>query len=65
MLKSIGSGDYMVLLDERGRDLSSEGMARLIAEAGDRGAASLVFCIGKSAGFTHNIQKLVVVQTIP
>ncbi len=34
------------MLDERGKELTSEGMARLIAEAGDTGAASLVFCIG-------------------
>lgn len=34
VLKSIAAGEFVVLLDERGRELSSEGMAKLIGTAG-------------------------------
>ncbi|KAL6747510.1 hypothetical protein V8C86DRAFT_2907781 [Haematococcus lacustris] len=47
---ALAPGDFVVLLDERGREVSSEGMARLIAAAGDRSASSLVFCIGGPHG---------------
>jgi 23S rRNA pseudoU1915 N3-methylase RlmH len=36
VLKAIDSRDWIVLLDERGRSMKSEDMARLIGKAGDR-----------------------------
>lgn len=42
--------DLLVLLDERGRDVSSEGLAELVAGAGDNGYKRLVFAIGGPFG---------------
>jgi 23S rRNA (pseudouridine1915-N3)-methyltransferase len=39
-----------VVLDERGREMTSEELADLIAEAGDNSAASVVFAIGGPFG---------------
>lgn len=39
----------MVLLDERGREVTSEGLAQMVAKAGDDGAP-LAFCIGGPFG---------------
>eukprot|EP00897_Mesotaenium_endlicherianum_P010254 jgi/Mesen1/9257/ME000006S09253 len=50
VLKSISPQDWVVVLDERGRDLTSQQLASLVADAGDRGAASLVLCIGGPYG---------------
>jgi len=49
VLKVLDGGDHVVLLDERGRDLTSEGMAQIIAQAGDNGTP-LAFCIGGPFG---------------
>ena len=38
------------MLDERGKDLSSEQLAELVAAAGDDGVESLVFAIGGPFG---------------
>lgn len=46
VLKAISPSDQVVLLDERGRDLSSTDLAKLLAQASDRGWTQLVFCIG-------------------
>jgi hypothetical protein len=39
-----------VLMDERGKDLTSEAMAAMVADAGDRGAGGIVFAIGGPFG---------------
>lgn len=49
VLKSISPDEKVVLLDERGRDASSEDIARLIALAGDNGTP-LVFIVGGPFG---------------
>lgn len=49
MLSHISPRDRVVLLDERGKEVSSEGVAEIIAAAGDDGAP-LVFCIGGPFG---------------
>lgn len=46
VLKMLSPRDYVVILDERGREMSSEGFTAVLEEAGNRGASSLVFCIG-------------------
>ncbi|DBA67452.1 TPA: hypothetical protein ACH3X2_001736 [Trebouxia sp. C0005] len=56
VLKLITPQDYMVLLDENGKAASSEGMAKLVAEAGDRGVANLVFCIGGPYGHGMDVR---------
>lgn len=49
MLRAITPGERVVLLDERGRDATSEDIARLIAGAGDDGVP-LVFVVGGPYG---------------
>eukprot|EP00850_Spirogloea_muscicola_P018578 SM000172S03051 [mRNA] locus=s172:13074:14469:+ [translate_table: standard] len=43
-------GERVVLVDERGRTITSEQLASLIADVGDTSAAALVFCIGGPYG---------------
>jgi 23S rRNA (pseudouridine1915-N3)-methyltransferase len=50
VMKQIDSRDLVVLMDERGKDVSSEELAELVAEAGDGGYGGLVFCIGGPFG---------------
>jgi len=54
--KQFTQQDYVVLLDERGKSMTSEGMAQLIAEAGDRNADNLVFCIGGPFGHSGDLR---------
>jgi 23S rRNA (pseudouridine1915-N3)-methyltransferase len=49
VLKALSPGDRVVLLDERGREVSSYDVAELIARAGDDNTP-LVFCIGGPYG---------------
>lgn len=46
----------MVLLDERGRDLSSPDLAKLLAQASDQGWPQLVFCIGGPFGHSQEVR---------
>lgn len=50
VLQALKPQDRVVLLCERGREVTSEGIARIIAEAGDSGCSRLVFCIGGPFG---------------
>lgn len=43
VLKALQPSDHVVLLDERGRDLSSEDLAKLLAQASDQSWPSVVF----------------------
>lgn len=56
VLKLIAPQDYVVLLDERGKTMSSEGMAKLVAEAGDRSVSQLVFCVGGPYGHSNEVR---------
>ena len=64
VLKLIGSNDFFVVLDERGKELSSEGMAKLIGEAGDRGFRSIVFCIGGPFGHSPEVRECIVIVVV-
>ncbi|KAL3691731.1 hypothetical protein R1sor_005382 [Riccia sorocarpa] len=57
VLKAIAPRDWVVLLDERGLDVTSEQLATMIGEAGDRGSSALVFCIGGPHGHGSQVQK--------
>ncbi|KAI9106468.1 hypothetical protein K1719_021996 [Acacia pycnantha] len=46
VMNIVRSDDWVVMLDERGQDISSEQMAGFVADAGNRGASRLSFCIG-------------------
>lgn len=56
VLKSLKPLDRVILLDERGRDLSSEDFARLLAQASDEGWPQLVFCIGGPFGHSKEVR---------
>ncbi|XP_042038771.1 putative RNA methyltransferase At5g10620 isoform X2 [Salvia splendens] len=47
----------IVMLDERGRDVSSEQMASLIADAGNTGASSILFCVGGPYGHGRQLRE--------
>lgn len=61
--------DYLVLLDERGKNISSEELAGLLQQRANESARKMVFLIGgafgvdeklfKRAGFTWSLSKLV------
>jgi len=50
IMKLIKDGDYVVLLDERGRDIDTPGLARLIDSHRQAGVKRLVFVIGGAFG---------------
>jgi 23S rRNA (pseudouridine1915-N3)-methyltransferase len=47
----------VVLMDERGKDLTSEKLAALVAEAGDNGHNGIVFAIGGPFGHGAAVQE--------
>ncbi|GJP36510.1 hypothetical protein CLOM_g21009 [Closterium sp. NIES-68] len=49
-MKSLHPTDWVVLLDERGRPVTSEQLAQLIAECADASHRSLTFVIGGPYG---------------
>ncbi|AED91572.1 putative protein [Arabidopsis thaliana] len=57
MMKLIGSDDWVVVLDERGRDIDSEQMAELLGDAGNSGASRISFCIGGAYGHGTQVRK--------
>ncbi|KAL3154521.1 hypothetical protein ABBQ32_013981 [Trebouxia sp. C0010 RCD-2024] len=56
VLKAIAAQDYVVLLDERGKSMTSEGMAKLIAKVGDNRVSNLVFSIGGPYGHSSEVR---------
>jgi 23S rRNA (pseudouridine1915-N3)-methyltransferase len=50
VLRHVSPGDRVVLLDERGRALTSPELARMLARAGDDGVPRLVFLVGGAHG---------------
>jgi 23S rRNA (pseudouridine1915-N3)-methyltransferase len=50
VLKSIAAGERLVVLDERGKDVTSNDVAELLATASDEGWPAIVFAIGGPYG---------------
>jgi 23S rRNA (pseudouridine1915-N3)-methyltransferase len=50
VLKAVGAGERLVVLDERGHKVGSEDVARLLAAAGDDGCTGVTFAIGGPHG---------------
>jgi 23S rRNA (pseudouridine1915-N3)-methyltransferase len=50
LLESLGAGSVLILLDERGKNLSSPGFAALIAKLRDSGARAVTLAIGGPDG---------------
>ncbi|KAK9867680.1 hypothetical protein WJX84_009706 [Apatococcus fuscideae] len=57
LLKQLLPQDFVIVLDERGQELSSARFAKLIAQAGDDGAANILFCIGGPYGHTQQVRE--------
>ncbi|CAA2981691.1 RNA methyltransferase At5g10620 [Olea europaea subsp. europaea] len=53
----IRSNEWIVMLDEHGLDVGSEQMASLIGDAGNKGASSLLFCIGGPYGHGRQLRE--------
>ncbi len=55
ILKAIKPDDYDVLLDERGKDIDSTGLAALLETQLNEGAKRLVFIIGGAFGVSEGV----------
>lgn len=53
IMKKIEPGDYVVLLDERGREHTSASFAEFIQRQANSGLKTLVFVIGGAYGFSE------------
>lgn len=57
LLKRISEKDFVILMDEKGKELSSIEFAELIAQHRNRATKNLVFVIGGAFGFSETIYK--------
>ena len=55
ILKKIEPGDYVVLLDERGKEFTSKKFAQFIQQQANNGLKALVFVIGGAYGFSEAV----------
>ncbi len=55
ILKSLKTGDYVVLLDEHGKEFTSVGFADYLAKKQHTVARTLVFVIGGAYGFSSGV----------
>jgi 23S rRNA (pseudouridine1915-N3)-methyltransferase len=55
ILQMLNKDDYLVLLDERGKQLSSEGLALLIQSRANEGLKNLIFLIGGAYGVSDAV----------
>lgn len=56
ILKRIEDADYMVLLDERGKDLASDALAALLTAEEESGRKRVVFVIGGAYGVSNAVK---------
>ena len=57
ILNSLQKDAYLVALDERGKQISSEGLAELIMKRGNESVKNLVFLIGGAYGIDEAVMK--------
>ncbi|HVF96888.1 MAG TPA: 23S rRNA (pseudouridine(1915)-N(3))-methyltransferase RlmH [Flavisolibacter sp.] len=57
ILSLLKEGDYLVALDERGRLVSSEGLANLLQQRANESTRQLVFLIGGAFGLDQKVLK--------
>lgn len=57
ILNMLSKDDYLVLLDERGKQLSSEGVAAFIQQRANESVKNLVFLIGGAYGVDESVMK--------
>jgi 23S rRNA (pseudouridine1915-N3)-methyltransferase len=56
LLKSLAQNDVLILLDEKGKMLSSPGLAKLIQQKANQSAHRIVFLIGGAYGVSEDIK---------
>ncbi len=57
ILNSLQKEDYLVLLEERGKQLNSEGVASLIHSRGNESVKNIIFLIGGSFGVSDAVKQ--------
>jgi len=57
ILKAMSATDVLILLDEKGKMLSSTGLANLIQQKANQSAQKIIFLIGGAYGVDESIQK--------
>ena len=57
LLKALSTTDVLILLDEKGKMLSSPGLANLIQQKANQSAQRIVFLIGGAYGVDDEIKK--------
>lgn len=57
ILSFLQADDYLVLLDERGKQLNSEGLAGLLSNRANESTRKLVFLIGGAYGVSGEVKK--------
>ncbi|MES2850115.1 MAG: 23S rRNA (pseudouridine(1915)-N(3))-methyltransferase RlmH [Bacteroidota bacterium] len=57
ILQSLTKDDYLVLLDERGKQLSSEGVAQFIQQRANESTKNIVFLIGGAYGVSNEMMQ--------
>lgn len=57
VLALLKEGDYLIALDERGKEFTSEGLAKLIQQRANESTKQLVFLIGGAYGLDENVLK--------
>ena len=55
ILKRVSNDDFLILLDEKGKQYTSEDFAQLIQSKMNQSTKSLIFIIGGAFGFSENI----------
>ena len=57
ILAALKKEDYLVLLDERGKQMSSEGLAGFIQSRANESAKNLIFLIGGAYGVSEDVSR--------
>lgn len=57
ILQTFAKDDYVVLLDERGKQVTSEGFAQFIQQRANESTKNLVFIIGGAYGVSGEVMK--------
>ncbi len=55
ILKQFAASDYVILLDEKGREFTSQGFSNFFDKKGLQGVSSLVFVVGGAFGFHEKV----------
>ncbi|MEI9956516.1 MAG: 23S rRNA (pseudouridine(1915)-N(3))-methyltransferase RlmH [Ferruginibacter sp.] len=57
ILNSLQKDDYLILLDERGKQIDSESLAKFIEQRGNESVKRMVFLIGGAYGVSDEVMK--------